>query len=57
MASHDCDNSPWRPIGGDDGCDQWGTDADWILETGYWDDLGLWRDIAVWNDGAPYWDE
>lgn len=57
MASPDCDNSPWRPIGADEVCDEWGTDDGWILATGFWDDLGFWRDIAVWNDGAPYWEK
>jgi hypothetical protein len=24
--------------------------AEWILETGFWDDLGVWIDTATWND-------
>jgi hypothetical protein len=26
------------------------TDSNWILLTGFWNDLGVWEDTAVWND-------
>ena len=53
MDSPDC--GQWRPIASDDDCAKWGTDEDWILITGYWEDVNFYRDIAVWNDGLPYW--
>ena len=53
MDSPDC--SQWTPIASDDNCANWGTDEDWILITGYWEDVNFYRDIAVWNDGLPYW--
>ena len=57
MASPDCETNPWRPIDPAGDCVEWGTDDDWILATGYWDDDGFYRDIALWNDGALTWNE
>lgn len=29
------------------------TPDDWLLSTGFWNDLGFFRDSATWNDQVP----
>lgn len=65
MASRSCDSwaeipsgacDEWAEIDGSGGCDGWVTEDDWILITGFWQDIQhYWRDLALWQDGTTNW--
>lgn len=36
------------------GCNTPPAGSDWLLATGFWNDLGFWRDSAIWYDVLPF---
>ena len=50
----DCDQ--WETVTGDESCNNWVTDEDWILITAFWQDIEhYWRDLALWQDRPTNW--